>query len=322
MRKFIVKILKFGLLLFVVAAVADYVLSKQYHQTADYRYAVWNDIVKGGMQNDLIVMGSSRSWVHISPKILDSALNISSYNIGMDGSCIDRQIPRYKMYRKRNAKPKVIIQNVDWNSTLQNGERDKYLMSQYYPYFFDADMRKIAIGPEEFGFFEMWVPLFRYLNHSNLGRTIRDIRGLSNAEFSVEKGYRGFDQSWDGLALKKIDSIYFKYNQSSLIEFCDYLADCQKDSVKVVFVYAPFYVGGRKKVVNLQEFYSLFESVAREYNVTILDYLENDICTDTAFFYNAMHLNRRGAEKFTRMLARDLDSILIQPVVSNQTNPN
>lgn len=313
MRKFTVKILMFGLLLLVVATLADYALSRQYRHTADYRFAVWNDIVQGGMQNDLIVMGSSRSWVHISPKILDSALNISSYNIGMDGSCIDRQIPRYKMYRKRNAKPKVIVQNVDWNSTLQNGPRDKYLQSQYYPYFFDADMRRIAIGPEEFSFFEMWVPLFRYLNHSNLGRTLRDISSLSDAEYSVEKGYRGFDQTWDGSNLKKIDSIYFKYNPSSLNEFCSYLADCQKDSVKVVFVYAPFYVEGRKKVANLQEFYSLFDSVACEYDVSILDYLGNDICSDTAFFYNAMHLNRRGAEKFSRMLAHDLDSILTGP---------
>lgn len=118
MRKFTVKILMFGLLLLVAATLADYALSRQYRHTADYRFAVWNDIIQGGMQNDLIVMGSSRSWVHISPKILDSALNISSYNIGMDGSCIDRQIPRYKMYRRRNAKPKVIVQNVDWNSTL------------------------------------------------------------------------------------------------------------------------------------------------------------------------------------------------------------
>ena len=319
MRKFVVKILKFGLLLFVVATLADYVLSKQYHQTNDYRYAVWNDIIKGGMQNDLIVVGSSRSWVHISPKILDSALNISSYNLGMDGSCIDRQIPRYKMYRKRSAKPKVIVQNVDWNSTLQNGGRDKYMMEQYYPYFFNADMRKIVIGPEEFGFLELWMPLFRYLEHSNLYKIAQDIRSLSNAEYSVEKGYRGFERNWDGSQLRKIDTIYFKYNQSSLTEFCDYLDECQKDSVKVVFVYAPLYVEGLKKVANLQEFYSLFDSVAKEHNVTILDYFGNDICRDTVFFYNATHLNRRGAEIFTRMLARDLDSVLIRTSFSNQT---
>ena len=131
MRKFVVKILLFLVLLLAVAIPADIFLSRQFYDTADYRYAVWNDILKGGLDNDIVIMGSSRSWVQMSPQVLDSILHTSSYNIGIDGSCIDRQIPRYKMYCKYNRKPKVIVQNVDWGSTLQNDERNDYLIEQY-----------------------------------------------------------------------------------------------------------------------------------------------------------------------------------------------
>ncbi len=309
MKRFLAKILVFVFVLLVLAIPADIIMTRQFSDTTDFRYAVWNDILKGGMKNDIVVMGSSRSWVQISPQILDSVLHTNTYNIGMDGSCIDRQIPRYKIYRKYNAKPKIILQEVGWGSTLQYGGRDSYLIEQYFPYFYNADMREMVIKPEGFDFFDFWMPMVRYVRYKNLGQILHVVRGLSNPEMDVKKGYKGIEKDWDGSHLDKIDSIYFRYNESSLVEFCDYLADCNKDSVQVVFVYPPFYADGTQKVVNLTEFYSLFDSVADEYNVRILNYLEDEMCSDTAYFYNAMHLNKRGSEKFSRILAHDLDSI-------------
>ena len=309
MKKFITRILLFAIILLALAILADIFLSKQFYETTDYRYAVWNDILKGNMDNDIIIMGSSRSWVQISPQILDSVLRTNTYNIGMDGSCIDRQIAMYKIYRKYNKKPKLIIQNVDWLATLQNGTHTDYLLEQYYPYFYNADMREFVIPVERFDFFDLYIPLLRYYRYTNMKETIEMIRGLSNPEWGVEKGYKGMERKWNGSKLENVDSLYFEYDQSSLEEFCDYLSECKKDSIQVIFVYTPAYVEGVQKVVNMSDFYNLFDSVANEYNVVVLDYLNNEICSDKAYFYNAMHLNKHGAEKFSQILAHDIDSL-------------
>ena len=45
-----------------------------------------------------------------------------------------------------------------------------------------------------------------------------------------------------------------------------------------------------------------------KYDIPILDYTYMDICYDTTYFYNAMHLNALGADLFSEKLAHDLAS--------------
>jgi lysophospholipase L1-like esterase len=55
----------------------------------------------------------------------------------------------------------------------------------------------------------------------------------------------------------------------------------------------------------------MYDSIARKYNIPILDYHYDPISFDTAYFYNATHMNKRGAELFTAKLAHDIDSLRI-----------
>ena len=55
--------------------------------------------------------------------------------------------------------------------------------------------------------------------------------------------------------------------------------------------------------------WAMYRNMASICDAQILDYTHNPICYDTAYFYNAQHLNRKGAEKFSRILAHDLDSL-------------
>ena len=311
MKKFLLKILLLVVLFVILGVPLDICLSRQFKNTTDYRFAVWNDIIDGNMQNDIIIMGSSRAWVQISPQILDSILHISSYNIGIDGSKINRQIPRFKMYCERNSKPKIVLQNVDWGSTLSanNEKENNYIKEQYFPYFYNRDMRRIVLQEENFDFFDLYVPFLRYVRYSNFDRINQILKDVANPGWDVVKGYKGLERTWDGSHLRKVDSLYFVYGNESKEYFCQYLQYCKEENIKVIFVYTPFYIGGTRKVSNLNDFYSLFDSIANLYDVTILNYLNDSICYDTLNFYNAMHLNKTGAEKFTRILAHDLDSL-------------
>ena len=79
----------------------------------------------------------------------------------------------------------------------------------------------------------------------------------------------------------------------------------------MVFVYAPVYFGAREKMVNEVEMFAMYDSIAKKFDIPILDYNDISLCYDTAYFYNATHLNRVGAELFTTKLAHDIDSLEI-----------
>ena len=109
----------------------------------------------------------------------------------------------------------------------------------------------------------------------------------------------------------EVDSIIFTPNETSLRMFDEYLSKAKAEGIKVVFVYAPQYIGATNKISNLDKMYKQYREFSDKYNIPILDYTYMDICYDTTYFYNAMHLNKRGAEIYSDSLANDIKRLNI-----------
>ncbi len=265
-------------------------------------FTVWNEISHTGIDADVLIIGSSRAREHYSPLILDSILNCNSYNLGSGACKFNRQWDRYQVYRLHNKKPNVIIQNIDFFSTL--GYQVGVEREQFFPFFYDKEMMQIITEP--FYWYE-YLPFTRYIGYSSL---------LKNQFFHQDestsltyKGYEVYDFPWDGTELAKIDSLNFDCDEKVKTLFCHYLEQTKKENIQVIFVYAPFYIEGINKVRDLDKMYCTFDSIAKTYNIPILDYTYSEISYDTIYFRNASHLNKQGAELFSIMLANDLDSL-------------
>ncbi|MCQ2959915.1 MAG: hypothetical protein MJ198_06990 [Bacteroidales bacterium] len=306
MKKFLSKILLFLILLFISSLALDIYISLQTQSSEDYKYKTWNEILKGDLSNDIVIMGSSRAYTQYSPRILDSTLHKSSYNLGINGCSVDRQIPRFSLYCVKNQKPQLVIQNIDWVATLD--QTPDYEMEQYFPFFYNFDFRKNVISTL-FSFPEKNIPLYRYLKNSNLWDSYKTSQHVF---LKIEyKGFSGVSQNWNGNNFSKIDSITFKSDSVVIKEFCDYLQNCLDNDITVLFVYSPVYYKANERVTNISEMYSTFETIANKYHIQILDYSDCYISKDTTYFYNATHLNKNGAELFSNMLAHDMDSLQI-----------
>ena len=93
--------------------------------------------------------------------------------------------------------------------------------------------------------------------------------------------------------------------------FEKYLAQCQKEGIHVVMVYAPFYIGATRKMGHgVDSMFAIYQSFADRYGCDILNYIYDSISYDTLNFYNASHMNHRGAEQFSIKLANDLKELL------------
>ena len=58
--------------------------------------------------------------------------------------------------------------------------------------------------------------------------------------------------------------------------------------------------------LDLDTEYTFYQRIADKYDIPVLDYSHMSICNDTSFFYNAMHMNVKGAERFSDTLAHDI----------------
>lgn len=296
MKKFVSMILVFCMILLLLGITIDLSYSEVLIHSNDRRYEAWYDLMHGKIDADIIVNGSSRAWVHISPIILDSILQTNTYNLGIDGSSINRQIRKYRLFQQYNRKPKLIIQNIDcWALDEVVG----YEREQFFPYFWNNYIRKEFYETEPISFTEKYIPLVRYHGKFSMSSFVPHPKTLI-------RGYKGLDLVWNGKQYNEIESIVFSYNNLVAKSFDNFLQSVTKNGIKVVFVYTPQYIGATHKITNLNEMHAFYKKIADKYDIPILDYTNMWICNDTTYFYNAMHLNRNGAEIFSDSLANDI----------------
>lgn len=307
MKKFIKNIILFLLCIIIFLIVFDRVISSLLRKSDKVeRNIVWKEIFTGKLQNDMIIMGSSRAEVQYSPVILDSLLKTNSYNLGMSGRGIMSQILRYNTYRRLDGKPKLIIQNID----LMTIERDNgFCREQFFPYFYDKTFGQEVVKLENLTLADKYIPGYRYAGYFP---KILSWLGIVNREsYTLTKGYSGVDLKWNGSKLKKLTQINYEHDSLALRLFDQYLAKAHSENIRIIFVYAPLYISATEKIRNIKGMYQMYDTIAQKYNIPILDYTYDPICYDTAYFYNATHLNKKGSELFSAKLAHALDSLKI-----------
>ena len=310
MKKFIIRLLLFCLaplpLLFLFGKVVDNGLKKSRHLF----YSEWNDIFSGTINADMLVMGSSRAWVQISPRILDSVLLLNSYNIGMDGSQFNMQYQRFKIYLQHNRKPKYIIQEVGYTSTLV-WFNELPTPQQFLPYLDDSSIWNITSrSASPFSKLERYFPLYKYNNEFPLmkeGVLSYFGKGVKSAKY---KGYEGKTLQWD--------SSFYNFKQANpegkvwpidaeaLKLFREYLDFCKANDIKVIMVYPPAFIESLNYIKNQKEILDVYNKLSAEYNIPFYNYMYDPLNYSRSNFYNSLHLNKNGSEIFTHKLAEQL----------------
>lgn len=307
MKRFLVKFWITLMVLLVAAIGLDTFITDNLRRSDARMFNTYNDIYSDSLQCDAVIMGSSRGQVQYDPRILDSVVGLNFYNLSVDGRCIDAEVVIYNAYRHHAPRPRLIIQNID-GGTLQmsNG----YEREQYLPYLDKDDFFQQTRDNEGFTWADRWLPLVRYAGYHEV---IREGLGLKNKLNRPEmfKGFITRDDVWDGSVFQQIDTLGFVCNPEAVEIFDRYLLQCQAEGVRVVLVYAPIYIGVTQKMgPAVQNMFGFYQSFADRYGCDILNYTYDSICFDTLNFYNASHLNRQGAERFSTKLANDLKVLL------------
>jgi hypothetical protein len=303
----------FLLILLVLGHVLDYMVTAGLRKSELPDYAEWNAVISGDAAGDVIIQGSSRAWVGISPAILGDRLGVSCYNLAVNGYPLDMELARYRLYREYDKNPKVIVQSVDTYSFTTRS--DLFANNQFLPYFDEKAVRE-AIEP--YGYFHWYdydLPLVRYRGKVQLvWRGLAEFFGVRHYVNQRDRGYQPQDLQWsdefDKFVAAHPNGYEQVWKQHWVDELDTFLAECGRDGIMVVLVYPPEYYGSRELLKNRDEIFSIFRQLAQKYGVLFLDYSYDLMANDTRYFYNSQHLNRLGSETFSAKLAGDLASLL------------
>ncbi|KAA6301606.1 MAG: hypothetical protein EZS26_002212 [Candidatus Ordinivivax streblomastigis] len=307
MKAFLTKVLLYAILLTAGAFSLNYILEKGFKKSEEGEYQTWNAIRSSKMSSDVIISGSSRAWVQISPEILDSVLHIDSYNLGIEGYYFSMQYVRFKLFEKYNKKPRLIIQNVDFISTFYRRE-DSFNKTQFFPYLHE-DLIKDELKTI-FSKSELYIPAMQY--HSEYLTILHGLSECFNWKHYLSENYKGYcgqERTWDGSLLEAIlskDSIVINKKLEIVELFDTYLNYCKGNDIQVILVFTPQYIKATEFTKNWDKEMQVYHDFSKKYDIPFLDYSHDPICYDTTYFYNAMHLNKKGAELFSLKLANDI----------------
>jgi hypothetical protein len=309
MSGFLKQVFLFSLMVTAILSLLAYTVDKGLQKSDFNNFSEWNAIHQGNINADLIIAGSSRAWVHVSPLILDTALHLSSYNLGFDSYNFKGQQMRYKFYEKFNRNPKFILHCLDID--MLTTKKQLYMTEQFAPYLTDSIIHHGTKAYEGYSALDYATPFTKYqyrTQHIAVG--LLEYFNLRHFKTGKYKGYEGMNLPWDGrfeqVKKQNPNGLTIELDEEQVTLFDSYLRTCKRKGITVMLLYPPEYIKGQQLVNNRQAIINLYQKLAKKHGIPFLDYSTNELCYQRNYFYNTQHLNRKGAELFSIQLAADL----------------
>jgi hypothetical protein len=147
---------------------------------------------------------------------------------------------------------------------------------------------------------------------------VRRLFGINPHEDHFD-GYCPVDLPWndafDRFKAKHPNGVRYGIDPAAVRVMENLIETCKSNQIAVVLVYSPQYHEMLSLVTNRAEVFGKLREIANQHSVPFWDYSDADICKHQQFFRNSQHLNRLGAEEFSKQLAERLNLTL------NPTSP-
>ncbi|MGV3765566.1 MAG: hypothetical protein ACO1NW_05530 [Chitinophagaceae bacterium] len=318
---------KTSVFLFIVAAfatVTDLVVTNALQQVDKGDLASWNKIYNKQLDAEVLIYGSSRARVHFDPRVFKSELGVSAYNMGIDGHNFVMQKARHDAILRNNAPPKLIILSVDYYTL--NKREDLFNPNQFLPYILQPEIRDVTSHYVGLDIYDYYLPMARYIGHQGL--VLEGFRSMLGKKLIAHETYNGFvpqflqwDNKLETLIKEKkryetiVDNRYLKLLR-------DFLIDCRNKGINVLMVYAPEYITGQQFVKGRENMMAVFNQLSGELKVPFWDFSTDPLSKDKSLFYNALHLNAKGADlftsKFVQMLSEKKELYMHSPLLGEK----
>lgn len=295
MKRFVLKVLLFFAIVVAVEVTTGYGLGYLANH-ARGGFTQRDAFICDSLDTDVLLMGSSRCVRHYNPQIITDSLGMSCYNSGQMGNGIILNYGRLKMICERK-KPQVVVYDVNPGFDLFVGE-DNHRYLTWLKQHYDRDgIAEIFESVDETEKYKMVSQLYRY--NSQIVELITDyFHPISNARadgFTPLKGKmdrRKIRATGGQKKVPVVDSVKIEYINKLINEL---------QGSKLYFVVSPRWYG-----MDSMDFKPIMD-ICQERGIPFMDF-SNDpkFVRQDQYFKDGNHMNARGADEFTRELAKRL----------------
>lgn len=266
-------------------------------------------LFNGHISADILLIGSSRVYNTINPKILEDSLKLEVYNAGMPAANIREELLILRAFLSRNRQPKMVVLGLDLFSMDA-----KHPFGFYASYLYNLNNRfvndEMKRDKVKVGLYKL-VPFFVMTEFDDYyrGNTIKAVRGQTE----LRKGdyiYKGY-QSNSGNEIQSNVELPHQTNitigQNGIDSLHTFVEICKQKGIQLIFAYSPEFKSMHiESTQNANDIFTTYSDIARQNNIPFLrnDCLE--MCSDRKYFANIGHLNRFGADIYSAILAQQL----------------
>lgn len=252
-------------------------------------------------REDLVVLGSSRAYHHYVTPLLEQHFHLSAYNAGRDGAGILYHYAVFKSISRRKM-PKMIIMDLNTEEFSVNKvpyDRLSYLLPHYNRHEEIRSVVNLRSATERIKVLSnlyRYNSLLFYIALNNLEKTRIDIKGY----MPLEGSWKGKLETDSTRPSAVVDSVFVQY-------FERLIGEAKAGKCRLIVCISPIY----SKQLYRSSSISIMENLCRKHDILFFNYSQlPEFLNNPDYFYGVGHLNNKGAERYTRILAEDIKAAI------------
>ena len=295
-QKLALKLLVLATLIILLDVVIGSTLRLAYFkQTSGLQYRTTYSLEQ--TTEDMLFFGSSRCNHHYDPRIFENSLKLKAYNAGRDGNGLPYHYAVLKGVLTRYT-PKIVILDLLEND-LNEGSDPYERLSSLLPYYKShPEMRDVINTKSQFERLKLLSSIYPF-NSSLL--TIA-VGNMSFNEKRTEdiKGYLPLIKNWNEHLARESTLKLNSLDNNKLSFYESFLSECRERNIEVYVLISPCYEAPEN-----DQALAVAQQVAKKQGATFWNFSKNkDYLKTPRYFADQWHLNTRGAERYSLMIAQ------------------
>lgn len=301
MRRIVLSILSFLLLIVVTDSSIGSLVEKVYHSS---RYGIYHrqNYILNKLDEEIVILGSSRACHHYVPSIITKATGKSCYNAGSDGMCIYYHYAMLVSMIERGHIPKVVIYDMmDTDVSVSDGAT----------FTLDAAIERLMPHYGELTILDSLVEMKGTMEHlkmkSMMYRYNSKLVQLIKCNYIPSKEDNGYEAVYGKLQVQErieniINNIHLEADKVFYLE--KFLTLCENNDIKLIMIRSPWFAHISS------DSYNMMKMMAEEKGFVVWDMVNEEGMMEPELFKDSSHLNDKGARFFSCLVAKRLKELL------------
>lgn len=250
----------------------------------------------------LLVFGSSRSYTHYVPDVLERSFNLQSYNVGRDAVGVLYHSAILAGVLKR-YKPKAIILDINYNE-FEKSQHSYDSLAPLLPYYKNhPEIRGIVCLRSKFEKIKLLSQIYPF--NSNLLTILMGNLESNREKWADRKGFIPLSGKWSlpiqnkkVLQPAEIDPVLVQY-------FEWYVKKTIRENIELIVMVSPLY----SKSENDSPSINVAKEICKKMRILFLDYSQSEyFLSNPGLFHDPEHLNYEGAQFFSTIAAKAISN--------------